>query len=102
MDFDAAICSQPEATKLMKPGMGSLDNPSIDPQPAAMFGPSAGNLGVNAPRSQFLAMGLRIIPAIGIQLLRALAWVSNLTRNRRDLVHHRHQLVDIRRSRRSR
>jgi hypothetical protein len=95
MDIGAAFVTNAEATKLMQPGICSLDHPAKDAQSASMLRVALGKDGFDAAPSQGLGMRCGMIGAITLNSLRTLAWPSPLARNGRDGIHQRKQLCHI-------
>src|SRR6266536_156184 len=78
MDWGGSIRSQAELTKAMQPRVCSFNDPSVNSTAAAVLGTAMRDFGVDATLSQFLAVRLRIVGAVGVQFVRPLAWMANL------------------------
>lgn len=92
MYIGAAFVTNAEATKLMQPGIGSLDHPAKDAQPASV-------LRVAPRKNRFdpaLAESLRVcrgmISSIALHTLGTPAWSATPARNGRNGIHQRKQL----------
>lgn len=62
-----------QTTELVQPTEGSLHHPTINAQAAAMGRMAAGDAGRDPHLAQRVAMGIGIVSAIRIQLLKAIA-----------------------------
>src|SRR6266571_2496692 len=79
----------------MQPRYRALHHPTINSQPAAVFGSTTRNPRLDSPSTQFLTMRIGMIGAIAIKLVRSLSGTSDLAADRRNLVNQGQQLFDI-------
>ena len=79
----------------MQPRRCAFDDPTIDPQPTAVFSIAAGKSGTDAAPSQRLAVGLRIVSTIAEQHVGAFAGMSHFTAHVGDGVHDVEDFLNI-------
>src|ERR1700689_4084550 len=95
MNVSVAIGAKAKLAKVVEPRIGALDDPAKDAQTAAMLRVPPGYFGIDVSILQFLSMRIRVIGAVGIQLLRTLSRPSDLAGNWRNLVNQRDQLCHV-------
>ena len=83
MHQDSLFKSCSQSTKLMEPGEGSFDDPSVDTQATAVRGVSFGQDRLDPQRSEGLAMRLGIIGPITLKLIRPSSGTAHLAGHRR-------------------
>lgn len=95
MHQDSLFTSCSQSTKLMEPGDGSFDDPSVDTQATAVRGVSFGQDRLDPQRSEGLAMRLGIIGPITLKLIRPSSGTAHLAGNRRHRPYQWQQLRHI-------
>jgi len=89
------VANSQASTFVMKPTYCALRYPTKDPQSTAVFGVAPGQVGFNAAFFQCLAVVLRVVRSISVQLVRAGSGTAGLAGYRRDAVDQWEQLRDI-------
>src|SRR5258708_35680087 len=87
VDLAARVRPDAKLAKAMQPGLRPLDHPTVDAQAAARLRPPAGDLGIDAPRLQFLPVRARVKGPVGVQLVRSAPRGPDLPRHRRRGAH---------------
>ena len=87
MDGAIGVGPQPELAEAVQPGVGPLDDPAVDAQAAAVLAAALGDLGLDPPSPQLLAVGLRIVGAVRVQFLGLAGLVALLPGKVWDAVH---------------
>ena len=95
MDFSSSIITRSQSFVLMQPRQRTLNHPALNAQAAAMLRVAFRQHRFNPFAAQPLAMRLRVIASIALQLARPLARTAALAAHRRDLEHQRFQLSDV-------
>jgi hypothetical protein len=84
-----------QPTKLVQPGNGALNDPSMDAKTTAMFGVALGRNRLDAHAPQGLPMWLRVISSIALYSLGTPPRSAALASDRRDRFHQGQQRSDI-------
>jgi hypothetical protein len=92
MNVRTPFVANAEATKLMQPSIGTLDNPAKCAQTTAVFGIAFGQHGFNSPSDQGSAVVLGIVSPVPLHSVRTLARSAALSRNGGNGIHQREQL----------
>lgn len=95
MNTGVTFKANAQATKLMQPGERPFDDPAIEAQATAPAGRAASNLWGDRAVAQRLAVGVRVIAAVGVELAGTPAGSAHLAANGRNGIHDRQQLGDI-------
>src|SRR6516225_5325383 len=90
-----AIRAQAQFAKTVKPRRRALDNPTEDPQTAAMFSVLTCQSGTDTAAPQGTPMGLRIISPVTEENVGPPARVADLAAHLRNGVHDVKQLADV-------
>src|SRR5262249_15089202 len=92
MDVIAAFTANSQATKLMRPTEGALDDPAVDAQPATVLRMASGQKWFDATTAQFFTVWMGVVGAITLHQLRALAGTSAVAMYGRNGIHQGQQL----------
>jgi len=84
-----------QPAELMQPTQRTLHHPAIHPEPAAVLRVSLGDVRLGPDLAQRFAVCFRVIRAIGVQLVKAIARSADPTGNRRHVVDQIKQFLDI-------
>jgi hypothetical protein len=95
VNISTTLKADSEATELMQPSDGALNDPASYAQAAAVFGVAAGELSANALGGQGLPMRVGVIGAIGLHELGFALGVPDLAPDRWNPFDQRHQLRNI-------
>jgi hypothetical protein len=95
LHFLGFLRHEAQLAKAVQPGDRPLRHPAKDTQAAAVFRPPLGELRLHPTLAQFLAMRLRIICPIRVQLLWTTLWLT-VRIQRPATVHQRQQFLDLR------
>jgi hypothetical protein len=90
-----AIRSQSKFAKAMQPRVRSLDHPTVNAQPTAMFGTTVCEMGTDSSPSHSFSMGLRIVSAISEQRIGPSARMSNFAAYVGDRIHDMEQFFNV-------
>ena len=71
MDLGAAVVADEKAFEVVQPGEGALDDPASTPEPGAVLGLSAGDLGRDPEPAQRTPVLVVVVAAVGGETLRA-------------------------------
>jgi len=95
MNLWVSFISNSQATVMVQPSDGSLDDPTIHPETASVWRVALGKHRSNATLSQGLAVRFGIIAAISLHTFRTAAWSPGFSTNGRNRIHQWNQLGDI-------
>lgn len=95
VDVGTAFVAHAEPAVLVQPAVGTLDDPSVDPQAAAVIGAAAGQDRLDAAGTQLAAVRLRVVGAIALDPLGAVAGSADLASHGRHRIDQFDQLRDI-------
>ena len=95
MNIGATFVTNPQAAVLAKPGEGTLYDPAIDTQAAAMLCSTPGQQRDNVPLTQRASMRLRVIGPIAQNGLGTPTGPSHFARDGPDGIDQRQQLRDV-------
>lgn len=95
VDVTPPFVANPQASELVQPTEGPLNNPTIHTQTAAVLGISSGNERFYANLAQRLSICLRIVRTIRIKLLEAISRRPTLSCNGRHVINQRQQLRHV-------
>ena len=95
VDVGAAFVADAEASELVQPGDGALDDPALPAEAGAVLGLALGQLGLNVAASQFSAMPAGVIGPIAEELLRSAPWSPASPADRWDRVEQGQRLGDV-------
>jgi hypothetical protein len=84
-----------EAAKPMEPGQRAFDDPPRAPEPTAMRRAALGELRVDAPAMQRVAMWLRIVASVALNQPRFAHGATRTAAERRNRIDQRQQLGDV-------
>lgn len=70
MEIDPAFEANAQLAHGGEPGMGSLDYPTVTPQPVVALDPFAGDARADAPLPEVIAAAVDIVGLVGVQLVR--------------------------------
>jgi hypothetical protein len=92
MDVGASFVADTEATELVQPRQGTLNDPAIDTEAAPVFGPALGQDGFNPTLLQRNAVWLGMVGAITLHTIGPATRSSRLAGDRRDRIDQRQHL----------
>ena len=95
MNVVAAVGADEEATAVVEPGEGALDDPAVTAEPRAVLGPAASDDRLHTALPDEAAVSVVVIAAIGDQHPRSASWPANAAANRRHAVEELEQLGDV-------
>ena len=95
MNAGPAFKPDAQTAELMQPRKRSFNHPAIHAQTTAVFSVAPRNPRLNAAFTQRVAMGLRVVAAVGVDLIRSPTRPTAFAPHRRNSIHHRQQLCDI-------
>jgi hypothetical protein len=95
MNIRAALIAHPQPTVLRQPRQGPLNDPPIDPQPAAVWRPTCGQHRGNAHRAQQATVRLRIGATVALHTSRTASWPPRFAPHWGNRLEQWHQLGDI-------
>ena len=95
MHLGSPLDAHQQAAELVQPGEAALHRPADAPEPGAVRGRAAGDLGPDAATAQLAAVGVVVVAAVGHEDLGAPARAAHLAGDRRHRVHQRDQLGDV-------
>lgn len=78
MDISAFFISDSQPSELVKPGVGTFDDPADSAHSAAMFRAAAGDVRDDAALAKGFAMRVEVIAAVGMQLCGFATWGAGL------------------------
>jgi hypothetical protein len=89
------VANSQAATFVMKPTDCTLRYPTKDTQATTMFGVASSQVGFNGAVLQCIAMVLRVVGSVSVQLVGAGSGTAGLAGDRRDTIDQGEQLRDI-------
>lgn len=95
MDVVVAVGADEEATAVVEPGEGALDDPAMATEPGAVLGLAAGDDRLHAALPDEPAVLVVVVAAVGDQLARSAAWTTDPAANRGHPVEQLKQLGDV-------
>ena len=95
MNTGPTLVADIETTEPMQPRQRPFDDPAGAAQPAAVGRAAFGELALNAPARERVAMRLRIVRAVALNQSRRADWASRAPAQRRNGVDQREQLGDV-------
>jgi hypothetical protein len=95
VEFGSSFVADEQTAKLVQPGEGSLDDPAEAAQAGTMPASAPGDHGFNAPLPELAAVTLRVVAAIGDELLGPAARASDTAAHQWHPVDEREQLGDV-------
>jgi hypothetical protein len=95
MDVGAAFGADAEASVLVKPGDGALDDPAFFAESGAVLGALSGDRGADAAGSELAAVAARLVGAVAKQPFGATTRPASFAAHWRDSVDQRQQLEDV-------
>jgi hypothetical protein len=73
MDIGPPLVAHPQPAEVIEPGQGALDDPAMATQPLAGVDALARDAHLDVTRAQRGAAARRVIPLVGMPIVRALA-----------------------------
>lgn len=98
MNIKASLEPNPELAEPREPGMGTLDHPTMPPEPLATFDTATSNAGLDAALSQITPATREVISFVGVQFGRPLAGLTIQAWHGWNGIEHgleRHRIVSI-------
>lgn len=95
VDVQSPLAAQAQASELVQPTDCAFHRPPHRAQAAAVLGVAFGNLRRGADLAQGLAVGFRVVSAIGVQFVEAKARRARLALDRRHIVDQVQQLGHV-------
>ena len=95
MDLVAAVVADQQSLELVEPGEGALDDPAGVAESGAVLAVLAGDLRCDPSLTQFAAIGVGVVAAVGEQALGSSPRPADLAAYGGDGVDKRHQLGDV-------
>lgn len=92
MNIRSTLVTNSQSTTLVEPREGTLNNPAIDSQSAAVLCPTLSQHRNYAPFTQRLAVWLRIIRTVALKTIWSLTRPTTFTSNSRDSLNQRQKL----------
>jgi hypothetical protein len=95
VDLGSAVVADEQSLEVVQPGEGALDDPASTPEPGAVLGLPAGDLGRDPEPAQEAPILVVVVAAVGGETLRASAWPANAAPHGRHPLQEREQLGDV-------
>jgi hypothetical protein len=95
VEIGSSVVADEQAAVLVEPGEGALDHPAVAAEAGAVCGLAAGDHGLDPTLAEFASVGLRVVAAVGDELVGTAAGAADDPPNRRDGVDERDQLGDV-------
>lgn len=95
VNLGSSFITNAQSAKLMQPTDGAFNHPTVHTQSTAVLGVAMRDHRLDADFAQGLSVGLRVVRAISIQLIKPKAWLAGFACNRRYLVDQWQQLCHV-------
>ena len=95
MDVGASLVADAEATVLVQPGEGALDDPALAAESGSVWRVAFGDERSDAAGAELVSVGSGVVAAVGEENLRSASGSSALAPDGRDRVEEREELGDV-------
>ena len=95
MDVVAAVGADEQASTVVQPGKGALDDPAVAAEPGAVLGLATRDHGLDATVPDEAAVLVVVVAAIGDERPRSVSWAAEAAADGRHAVEQFEQLGDV-------
>jgi len=95
VNLGSAVVADEQPFEVVQPGEGALDDPASTPEPGAMLGLAAGDLGCDPEPAQQAPVLVVVVAAVGGEALRATTRAADTAAHGRHTIQERQQLGDV-------